>query len=204
MRKLLIGLNLLVLSMVPIQVHADSALDTIKSRVNQVLVVLRDPALKSESAKELKKKRLRLIFDNTFEYVELSKSTLSRNWDKLKPDQQKEFMQLYKALLEKVYMDTILSYQDQEVVFGKERALGENRVEVDTKLISGSTETPINFRMISKSSEWWVYDFVVENISVVANYRSQFNRILTKESPESMLEIIRKKVSGLSGQAQQP
>ncbi len=204
MRKLLIGLNLLVLSMVPIQVHADSALDTIKSRINQVLVVLRDPALKSESAKELKKKRLRLIFDNTFEYVELSKSTLSRNWDKLKPDQQKEFMQLYKALLEKVYMDTILSYKDQEVVFGKERALGENRVEVDTKLISGSTETPINFRMISKSSEWWVYDFVVENISVVANYRSQFNRILTKESPESMLEIIRKKVSGLSGQAQQP
>lgn len=204
MRKLLIGLNLLVFLIVPIQVHADSALDTIKSRINQVLVVLRDPALKSESAKELKKKRLRLIFDNTFEYVELSKSTLSRNWDRLKPDQQKEFMQLYKALLEKVYMDTILSYKDQEVVFGKERALGENRVEVDTKLISGSTETPINFRMISKSSEWWVYDFVVENISVVANYRSQFNRILTKESPESMLEVIRNKVSGLSSQAQQP
>jgi len=204
MRKLLIGLNLLVLSMVPIQVHADSGLDTIKSRINQVLVVLRDPALKSESAKELKKKRLRLIFDNTFEYVELSKSTLSRNWDKLKPDQQKEFMQLYKALLEKVYMDTILSYKDQEVVFGKERALGENRVEVDTKLISGSTETPINFRMISKSSEWWVYDFVVENISVVSNYRSQFNRILTKQSPEDMLAALRKQVSGLSGQAQQP
>ena len=204
MRKLLIGLNLLVLSMVPIQVHADSALDTIKSRVNQVLVVLRDPALKSESAKELKKKRLRQIFDTTFDYVELSRSTLSRNWDKLKPDQQKEFMQLYKALLEKVYMDTILSYKDQEVVIGKERALGENRVEVDTKLISGSTETPINFRMISKSAEWWVYDFVVENISVVSNYRTQFNRILTKESPESMLEVIRKKVSGLSGQAQQP
>jgi len=204
MRKLLIGLNLLVLSMVPIQVHADSALDTIKSRINQVLVVLRDPALKSESAKELKKKRLRLIFDNTFEYVELSKSTLSRNWDKLKPDQQKEFMQLYKALLEKVYMDTILSYKDQEVVFGKERALGENRVEVDTKLISGSTETPINFRMISKSSEWWVYDFVVENISVVSNYRSQFGRILTKQSPEDMLAALRKQVSGLSSQAQQP
>src|SRR3990172_1067188 len=151
-----------------------------------------------------KKKSLRQIFDSTFEYVELSKSTLSRNWDKLKPDQQTEFTQLYKTLLEKLYMDEILSYKDQEVVFGKERALGENRVEVDTKLISGSTETPINFRMISKSSEWWVYDFVVENISVVANYRSQFNRILTKESPESMLEIIRKKVSGLSGQAQQP
>ena len=194
MRKYFIGFNLLVFSMVAIQVHADSGVDTVKSRINQVLAVLKDPALKSESAKELKKKRLRAIFDNTFDYAELSRSTLSRNWDKLKPDQQKEFMQLYKALLEKLYMGEILSYKDQEIVFGKERALGENRVEVDTKLLSGSTETPINFRLISKNNQWWVYDFVIENISVVANYRSQFGRILTKDSPEKMLEDLRKKV----------
>lgn len=194
MRKLLIGLHLVVLSTIPIQVHADTALDTIKSRVHQVLAVLRDPALKSESAKEVKKTRLRQIFDSTFDYAELSRSTLSRNWDKLKPDQQKEFMQLYKTLLEKVYMDTILSYKNQEVVFGRERALRENRVEVDTKLLSGSTETPINFRMIAKGGEWWVYDFVIENISVVSNYRSQFGRVLTKQSPEEMLAALRKQV----------
>ena len=194
MRKWLIGLNLLVLSTIPIQVHADTALDTIKSSVNQALVVLRDPALKGESAKEVKKARLRQIFDGTFDYAELSRSTLSRNWDKLKPDQQKEFMQLYKTLLEKVYMDTILSYKDQEVAFGKERALRENRVEVDTKLLSGSTETPINFRMIAKGGGWWVYDFVIENISVVSNYRSQFGRVLTKQSPEEMLAALRKQV----------
>ena len=193
MRKCFIGLNLLVFSMVAIQVHADSGLDTIKSRINQVLVVLKGPALKSDSAKELKKKRLRAIFDSTFDYTELSRSTLSRYWDKLNPDQQKEFMQLYKTLLEKLYMDEILSYKDQEIVFGKERALGENRVEVDTKLLSGSTETPINFRLITKNNQWWVYDFVIENISVVANYRSQFGRILTKESPEKMLEDLRKR-----------
>jgi phospholipid transport system substrate-binding protein len=193
MRKCFIGFILLVFSMVAIQVHADSGLDTIKSRINQVLAILKDPALKSDSAKELKKKRLRAIFDNTFDYTELSRSTLSRNWDKLKPDQQTEFTQLYKTLLEKLYMDEILSYKDQEIVFGKERALGENRVEVDTKLLSGSTETPINFRLITKNNQWWVYDFVIENISVVANYRSQFGRILTKESPEKMLDDLRKR-----------
>ena len=89
----------------------------------------------------------------------------------------------------------VLSYKDQEIVIGKERPLGENRVEVDTKVLSGSTETPINFRLISKNNQWWVYDFVIENISVVANYRSQFRRILTKESPEKMLENLRKKVA---------
>ncbi len=197
MRKWLMGLNLLVLSTSPIQVHAGTALDTIKSSVHQALAVLRDPALKSESAKEVKKARLRQIFDSTFDYAELSRSTLSRNWDKLKPDQQKEFMQLYKTLLEKVYMDTILSYKDQQVVFGKERALRENRVEVDTKLLSGSIETPINFRMIAKGGEWWVYDFVIENISVVSNYRSQFGRVLTKQSPEEMLAALRKQVGAL-------
>ena len=196
MRKAFIGLSLLVVWLFPIQAHADSALDTIKSRINQVLVVLRDPALKSDSSKEVKKKRLRQIFENAFDYTELSRSTLSRNWDKLKPEQQKEFMQLYRTLLENVYMDLILSYKDQEVTFGKERSLGENKVEVDTKLISGSTDTPINFRMILKNPDWLIYDFVIENISVVSNYRSQFGRILTKQSPEEMLASLRKQVSG--------
>lgn len=194
MRKAFIGLSLLVVWLFPIQAHADSALDTIKSRINQVLVVLRDPALKSDSSREVKKKRLRQIFDNAFDYVELSRNTLSRNWDKLKPDQQKEFMQLYRTLLENVYLDLILSYKDQEVVFGKERSLGENKVEVDTKVISGSTEIPINFRLISQSGDWRIYDFVIENISVVSNYRSQFGRILTKQSPEEMLASLRKQV----------
>jgi phospholipid transport system substrate-binding protein len=194
MRKAFIGFSLLVVWLFPIQAHADSALDTIKSRINQVLVVLRDPALKSDSSREVKKKRLRQIFDNAFDYVELSRNTLSRNWDKLKPDQQKEFMQLYRTLLENVYLDLILSYKDQEVVFGKERSLGENKVEVDTKVISGSTEIPINFRLISQSGDWRIYDFVIENISVVSNYRSQFGRILTKQSPEEMLASLRKQV----------
>jgi phospholipid transport system substrate-binding protein len=194
MRKAFIGISLLVVSMFPIQVHADSALDTIKSRINQVLVVLRDPALKSDSSREVKKKRLRQIFDNAFDYAELSRNTLSRNWDKLKPEQQKEFMQLYRTLLENVYLDLILSYKDQEVTFGKERALGEGKVEVDTKVISGSTEIPINFRLISQSADWRIYDFVIENISVVSNYRSQFGRILTKQSPEEMLASLRKQV----------
>ena len=193
MRKCFIGFILLVFSMVAIQGHADSGLDTVKSRINQVLAVLKDPALKSDSAKELKKKQLRAIFDNTFDYTELSRATLSRYWDKFSPEQQKEFMLLYKNLLEKVYMDEILSYKDQQIAFGKERSLGENRVEVDTKLISQKTETPINFRLVSKSGQWWVYDFVIENISVVANYRSQFGRILTKESPEKMLDDLRKR-----------
>ena len=195
MRKLLIGLNLLVLSMCPIQIHAGVPLDTVKSRMDQVFDVLRDPALQGESANKLKRKKILSILDNIFDYVELSKRTLSRNWNKLKLDQREEFQKLYKALLEKVYMDKILGYTDQEVVFGKERSLGKNKVEVESKIISGSFVTPIHFRMILKNGKWWAYDIVIEGISLVKNYRSQFKRVLRKKSPEGMLEVLRKKVS---------
>lgn len=195
MRKLLIGLNLLVLSMCPIQIHAGVPLDTVKSRMDQVFDVLRDPALQGESANKLKRKKILSILDNIFDYVELSKRTLSRNWNKLKPDQREEFQKLYKALLEKVYLDKILGYTDQEVVFGKERSLGKNKVEVESKIVSGSFVTPIHFRMILKNGKWWAYDVVIEGISLVKNYRSQFKRVLRKKSPEGMLEALRKKVS---------
>ena len=85
MRKLLIGLNLLVLSMFPIQIHAGVPLDTVKSSINQVFDVLRDPALRGESAKKLRKEKILSILENIFDYIELSKRTLSRNWIKLNP-----------------------------------------------------------------------------------------------------------------------
>ncbi len=195
MRKLLIGLNLLVLSMCPIQIHAGVPLDTVKSRMDQVFDVLRDPALQGESANKLKRKKILSILDNIFDYVELSKRTLSRNWNKLKLDQREEFQKLYKALLEKVYMDKILAYTDQEIVFGKERTLGQNKVEVESKIVSGSLVTPIHFRMILKNGKWRAYDVVIEGISLVKNYRSQFKRVIKKKSLEGMLEVLRKKVS---------
>jgi phospholipid transport system substrate-binding protein len=198
MRKTFFGIGLLALALMPLEVRAETAQDVVKARVNLVLGVLRDPALKADSAKDLKKKKLRAIFDQIFDYGEMSRATLSRNWEKLNPQQQQEFTALFKALLEKFYADTILSYKDQEVTFGKERALGENRFEVETKLLSGSTETPINFRLVQKNGEWWVYDFSVEGISVVTNYRSQFNRVLSKETPEGMLANLRKQVAGMS------
>ena len=195
MRTLVIGLNLLFLSMLPIQVQANSARDTIKLRVNQLFDVLRDPAFQGEAAEELKKKKIWSIFDKTFDYTEFSKRTLSRTWLKLTPDQRKEFTKLYKTLLDKVYMDRILAYTDQKIEFGKERELAPNRFEVKSKILTGSNRIPIYFRMISKNDEWWVYDVVVEGISLVKNYRSQFKHILKKESIEGMFEILRKKVN---------
>jgi phospholipid transport system substrate-binding protein len=161
-----------------------------------VLDVLRDPKLKAESAKGTKKEKLEAIYEQMFDEVELSKRTLARNWNKLNPVQQQEFIQLFRQILEKAYIDKILAYTNEKIVFSKESMLSDNQAEVQTKVITASREIPIFYRVILKDGPWKVYDVVVENVSLVQNYRSQFNSILAKNTPDQLLEILRKKVKG--------
>ena len=175
-------------------VYAGAPLDAVQTNVTKVLDVLRDPKLKDESAKGIKKEKLEAIYEQMFDETELSMRTLGANWTKLNPAQQQEFIQLYRQVLEKAYIDKLLSYTDEKIVFSKESLLSNNQAEVQTKVITSSKEIPIFYRVILKDGTWKVYDVVIENVSLVQNYRSQFNSILAKNTPEQLLEILRKKV----------
>jgi len=194
MKRQLAGLSILVLFLFSLPVYAGVPLNTTQVNVNKVLDVLRDPKLKSESAKETKKQKLRSIYKNMFNEIEFSKRTLARNWSKLNPAQQEEFIQLFEQVLEKTYIDKILSYTNEKIDFYKESINSETQAEVQTKVITSSKEIPIFYRLILKDGTWKVYDVVVENVSLVQNYRTQFNDILAKNTPEQLLEILRKKV----------
>jgi len=198
MKRHFIGLSILLffLSTLPVYVHAGAPLDAVQTNVNKVLDVLRDSKLKGESAKGTKKEKLEVIYEQMFDGVELSMRTLGVNWTKLNPAQQKEFVQLYRQILEKAYIDKILSYTNEKIVFPKESMLSNNQAEVQTKVITSSKEIPIFYKVILKGGTWKVYDVVVENVSLVQNYRSQFNSILAKNTPDQLLEILRKKVKG--------
>ena len=176
-------------------VYAGAPLDTVQTNVNKVLDVLRDPKLKGVSAKKIKKEKLEAIYEQMFDEVELSMRTLGGNWNKLNPAQQQEFIQLYRQVLEKAYIDKILSYTNEKIVFYKETNLSENQVEVQSKIITSSKQISIFYRVIMREGTWKVYDVVVENVSLVMNYRTQFNEILAKNTPEQLLEILRKKVN---------
>ena len=116
------------------------------------------------------------------------------NWNKLNAAQRQEFVQLYRQVLEKAYIDKILAYTNEKIVFDKESKVSENLSQVPTRVVTSSKEIPITYRMILKDGTWKVYDVVVENVSLVQNYRTQFNDILAKSSPEQMLADLRKKV----------
>jgi phospholipid transport system substrate-binding protein len=194
MKKRLTGLVILMFLLFSLPVYAGAPLDTVQTNVNKVLDVLRDSKLKSASAKEIKKEKLRLVYKGMFDEVEFSRRTLARSWSKLNPAQQKEFILLFEQVLEKSYIDKILAYTNEKIEFYKETMISESQAEIQTRVITSSNEIPIFYRMIKKDNTWKVYDVVVENVSLVQNYRTQFNDILNKNTPEQLLEILRKKV----------
>jgi phospholipid transport system substrate-binding protein len=193
MRRTLPGLLILMLLLSPIQAKAGLPLDTIKEHVNSVLDVLRNPALQGEANKEAKEQKIESIANQMFDYVALSRLTLGRSWRDFNKEQQKEFVSLYRTILKKAYMDKILTYTDEKVVFDKEMMLAENKAEVQTRIITKSADIPISYRMYLKDGQWRVYDVIVEGISLVQNYRTQFREILANNPPEEVLKILRQK-----------
>jgi len=198
MKRPIVALNLIMLLLFSIPVYAGPPLDAVQSNVNKVLEVLRDPALKANvaMAKEIKKEKLRLIYERMFDDVELSKRALAKNWNSLNVAQRQEFVLLFRQVLEKAYVDKILAYTDEKIVFDRETMVSGTQAEVQTKIVTASKEIPISYRVLLKDGAWKVYDVVIENVSLVLNYRTQFNDILAKNTPEQLLEILRKKVKG--------
>jgi phospholipid transport system substrate-binding protein len=195
MRKTLVVLiiTLAALKLSPISAFAASPLETIQSQVDRALEVLRDPALMAESAKVAKEKEIWAILDDVFDYSELSKRTLAQNWKRFSPDQEKEFIDLFGKLLGSVYMDRIIAYKDEKVVFGKVTNFSDKTAEVQSEVVRSSKPIPIHYRMILENGEWKVYDVVIEGVSLVQNYRTQFREILTNKPPEHLLKMLRDK-----------
>jgi phospholipid transport system substrate-binding protein len=194
LKKCIVGMTFILCLIFPVSSFSGQPTEAVKDNLDKVLNVLRDPSLKAESAKKAKKDKMRYISEEMFDFTELSKRSLGNNWSKFTSDQQKEFVGLYKSLLEDSYADKIMLYKDVKIVFSKEVALTEKTVEVQSTALTKSGEIPIYYRVIMKDSVWRVYDVVIEGISLINNYRSQFKEILVNKPPESLLETLRKKV----------
>jgi phospholipid transport system substrate-binding protein len=193
MKKTLIGSMLLIWLMAPLFAFAGVPLDTVKANANSVLEVLRDPKLKGEVGRKVKEQRIQAAAEKLFDFVELSKRTLGLSWNNFTPEQRKEFVQLFEGILKDAYVDKILAYSNEQINFTKEVPLSETTVEVDSVVVTKGAQVPINYRVIKKDNEWRVYDVVIEGVSLINNYRTQFREILGNNPPEKLLETLRKK-----------
>lgn len=189
MKRFFISLAFLMFLLPVLPVYGAGPTERVEEEVNKVLAVLRDAGLNEV----VKKEKLEAIYVEMFDEVEFSRRTLGNHWSQLSPAQQQEFIPLFREVLEKAYINRILAYKNEKVVFAKENKISNNLAEVQTKVLTSSQEVPITYRVILKDGTWKVYDVVIENVSLVQNYRSQFNSILAKNTPDQMIAILRKK-----------
>lgn len=194
-QPVIILLILLLALPVSASTQTDGALDFVRTSVDKVLTILRDPAYKVESTREVQRQKLRTLVEILFDYDEISRRALGRNRKAFTPEQMDEFSDLFTRLLEKTYLNKIQKYSDEKVIYGKATMLSESKAEVKTNVVTASKQIPINYRVVFQHEEWRGYDVIIEGVSLVRNYRSQFNKILQKKTPEDLLQQLRDKVN---------
>ena len=173
--------------------HAGEPLDLVKFVVEGGIAVLKDPKLKSPEQKRERVERLKEIINPIFDYDEMARRSLGAHWRRRSPAEQEEFVVLFRGFLEKVYSDKIDFYDGQKVMFVRE-TIDQEFAQVDSTMInSKGEENSVVYRLKRTAGKWKVYDAVVENISIVNNYRSQFDRVISKSSYEELKRLLREK-----------
>ena len=171
--------------------------EQIRVTVDQVLTILQDPSLKPDSKQKERREQLRRVIFARFDFAEMARRSLGPEWRRRSPAEQQEFVNIFTDLLQESYIGTIESYNGDKVLYNRELQDQDN-AEVQTTLTTRREERySINYRLRLVAKDWKVYDVVIENISVVNNYRSQFNRVLSKSSYEELVRTMKEKT--LSG-----
>ena len=167
--------------------------EQIRSTVDRAILVLKDPQLKPLAKTKERRDQLKQILFARFDFTEMAKRALAANWRRRTVKEQEEFVALFTELLERAYADIIESYSDEKIIYIGERLDG-SYADVSSKVLtSNGEEYSINYKAHLVNGEWRVYDVIAENISVVNNFRSQFNRVIAKSSYDELVRRLREK-----------
>jgi len=187
-----VGLAILLLVQ-PVWLAAGVPGDQVRQTTDKLLAILKDPQLKGESKKNERRDKLKELIYQRFDFTEMARRSLGSEWRRRSPEEQKEFVKLFTGLLERTYLDNIESYNGEKFRYLKEQE-DNNHAQVDTKIIDNKgQEFSINYRLHKVNGDWKVYDVVIEDISLVNNYRSQFNRVLATSSYEELVNRMKGK-----------
>ena len=196
MKKISLFFGVLVLALALSSVaFAGEAQNRLKGGIDKVIAILSDPAMKGPSKHLERQHKLRTVADSFFDWHELSRRALGANWNKFSPKQQDEFVGLFSELLQKTYIRKLEKFNNEKVEYLREQVSGDQAF-INTQVLMKDKNVPINYIMI-KHQEWMVYDVVIEGVSLVKNYRTQFAKILSKETPAALNQRIKDKIKAL-------
>jgi phospholipid transport system substrate-binding protein len=162
-------------------------MEQLRGSVDRVIHVLEDPKLKAEAKAAERRVAIRKEAESIFDFTETAKRALGAHWKSLTPSQQQEFVSLFEDLLERAYISKIEKYSGEKVTYLGD-TVDSDLATVKTKFnTKQGTEIPVDYRLLRRGDRWLVYDVFVEGVSLVANYRTQFDRIMRTGSYDELV-----------------
>ena len=179
--------------------RAGAPLDQLRQQIDRVMKVLEDPELKKETRAKDRRVAVRKIANDIFDFNETAKRSLGRHWLARTPAEQTEFVQLFSDLLERSYLSKIELYGGEKIQFLSDSLEDGDQAKVQTKIVTKQgSEIPIEYRMQNRSGKWLVYDVIIEGVSMVSNYRTQFNKIIQTSSFQELVKKMKSKQEELA------
>jgi len=171
----------------------NSATDEVKKVVDKVVSIVSSQEMKKPENKEMRQKELKDAIGTIFDYSEMAKRSLGRYWDERTPEEKNEFAQVFETLLENTYSKKIESYNKEKIVYLKETVEGDSS-EVKSKVVTSQREEiSLDYRLMNKAGKWMVYDVVIEEVNLVANYHTQFDKIIRTEGYPALVKKLKSK-----------
>jgi phospholipid transport system substrate-binding protein len=176
--------------------QAGEPTEQVKETTDKILSILNDRVLKNPEKAEARRKMVWEAVDERFDWEELARRSMGPHWAKLSsPEERKEFIGLYSSLLRRTYLHRVDEYSGEKVRYEQERIDGDY-ASVQVRIMTAKgREIPAAYRLRKKGGDWRVYDIQVEGVSLVNNYRAQFNSILVRSSIEELFKILKERVA---------
>jgi phospholipid transport system substrate-binding protein len=170
-------------------------MSAVQGTVKQVLSIVTDPSYKSATSE--RREKLREVIAPRFDFSDMARSAMGYHWRTLSQAQRDEFVSVFTGLLEASYMGKIEGYKGQKIVYVRESQDGST-AQVNTNIVpKGGEPISVDYRLKQSGATWKVYDVVIDHISLVGNYRNQFNRIMNEKGYDKLVSAIRQKQQSL-------
>ena len=191
MHLVVVGL-VIHLSMVSVCFAGSEIQSKLKSTIDKVIEIVKDEALKNDH--QSRRAALRKTIDERFNYRQMVMRSLAKNWDARSGQERQEFIALFKSLLENSYANKLEAYRDEKINYIDEIIKGEYAL-IKTEVVRRSSTIGVDYKLIQENGNWKVYDFVIEGVSMIRNYRSQFTKIIRRDSYEVLVQKLTDKIN---------
>jgi phospholipid transport system substrate-binding protein len=172
---------------------AGAPTDQLRTQIDRVIKTVDDPELKQSGKANERRIAVRKIANETFDFQDMARRALAKHWQPRTPAEREEFVKLFADLLERAYVSKIDTYGGEKIAYNGDTIDGDAAL-VKTKIVTKQgTDIPVDYRMLKRSERWLVYDVVIEGVSLINNYRTQFNKIIQTSSYQALVDRMKNK-----------